>query len=69
MSPDELTKVINFMQGNMVYDPPLWLMILDAAQGDPLKAQEIEAGLSSYWWERWLIYRKEQGNAERRAKR
>ena len=61
------------MRGHKVYDPPLWLLVLEAAQGDPLRAQVIEAELSRVWWERWLIYRQEQGKAieieERKARR
>jgi hypothetical protein len=41
------------------------LTILEAAKYDPLRAQEIEAGLSRVWWERYAIY---QATAARLAK-
>lgn len=68
-----MAQVANFMKGKRIYNPPLWLLIMDAASGDPLRAQEIEAGLTREWWERWLLYRKKQGEAaeemERRYKK
>jgi len=32
------------------------MLVLEAAQYDPLRAQEIEAGLTQTWWERWTAY-------------
>jgi len=43
---------------------PRWVVILNAADGDPLRAQEIESELNQYWWEHWLVYREEQGKAQ-----
>ena len=50
---------------------PLWLVILEAARFDPLRAQEIEAGLSEDWWTNYMVYRRNQGivNREAEAKR
>ena len=31
--------------------------MLEAAGGDPLKAQDMEARLTETWWTRWLAYR------------
>lgn len=42
---------------------PLWVVILDAAEGDPLRAQEMEERLSREWWERWMIYTREKARA------
>jgi hypothetical protein len=33
---------------------PLEILILTAAKGDPLRAQEIEENLTPDWWEWWL---------------
>jgi len=45
------------------------VVILDAADNDPLRAQEIEEGLSEFWWERYRIYRKEQSIAQQEEQR
>ncbi|KRT76723.1 MAG: hypothetical protein XU14_C0033G0021 [Armatimonadetes bacterium CSP1-3] len=42
---------------------PLWVAILQAASGDPLRAQEIESGLSEAWWQRYQEYIREQNKA------
>ena len=59
-------------------EPGWWVLIMDAAQGDPLKAQQMEENLSETWWERWLEWhtatakvadeqaRKAQARAKRR---
>lgn len=47
-------------------NPPLWLMLIEAAHGDPLRAQEIEAGLNQVWAERYFVYRDELGQAMKR---
>ena len=36
---------------------PYWYLILEAANGDPLRAQEIEVNISQEWWERWMANR------------
>jgi hypothetical protein len=33
--------------------------ILEAAKHDPLRAQEIEAGINKVWWQRWEVYQRE----------
>jgi hypothetical protein len=43
-------------------------LILEAANYDPLRAQEIEKELSFEWWDRWLLDRKARIKA-REAKR
>ena len=43
---------------------PLWVVVLDMADGDPLRAQEIEAGLSRDWWEKYMVYARERGRAQ-----
>ena len=37
---------------------PPWVAILEAAGGDPLRAQEIEDEISQDWWERWSLWNK-----------
>lgn len=49
--------------------PPVWAVILSMAQGDPLRAQEIEEGLTEEWWFRWLAWNSEMNRAEERKKR
>jgi hypothetical protein len=39
---------------------------MTAAEGDPLRAQELENEVSQYWWERWLVYREEQAKAQKK---
>ena len=38
-------------------------MILEAANYDPLRAQEIEERVNAQWWSRWLADRTERVNA------
>ena len=40
-----------------VGNPPYWFFILEAAQFDPLRAQEIEERINQIWWERYLTHR------------
>ena len=42
---------------------PLWVSILQAASGDPLRAQELEEKLSATWWRRYQEYVREQNKA------
>ncbi len=35
------------------------MSILEAAKYDPLRAQEIESGLSQVWWQRYQVYQHE----------
>lgn len=41
-------------------------MILEAAGWDPLRAQEIEAGLSERWWVNYLAYREQAARAQKK---
>lgn len=36
-------------------------LLLEAANGDPLRAQVIEAKVSGEWWETWLAWREARG--------
>lgn len=47
---------------------PLWHFVLEAAHHDPLRAQEIEAGVSQYWWECYLADRDARITAARAAR-
>lgn len=48
---------------------PLWVMVLEAAGGDPLRAQEMEERLSQLWWDRWMTNRKYRVQAEERERK
>jgi len=48
--------------------PPVWVLILEAAGYDPLRAQEIEDNLTETWWNRWM-YDREQRIKIEQAKR
>jgi hypothetical protein len=48
---------------------PLWVSVLEAAKGDPLRAQQIEKELTGYWWERWVLYQRESTKAEEERQR
>ena len=37
---------------------PSWVAILEAAEGDPLRAMEIEEEISQEWWERYALWNK-----------
>jgi len=50
-------------------DPGWWVLILEAANGDPLRASELERELTQGWWERYLVYRIEKAQAERDEQR
>jgi hypothetical protein len=39
-------------------------MLLEAADYDPLRAQEIEAQVSQVWWERWQVDREARLSAK-----
>jgi len=47
-----------------VTDLPLWVLCLEAAGGDPLRAQEIEERVSERWWARLMVYRREMARAK-----
>ena len=36
---------------------PTWILLLEAAGYDPLRAMEIEDKISQEWWERWMLDR------------
>ena len=52
------------MRGQAV-EVPFWVHILEAAGGDPLKAQEWEQNLSAEWWHYWVSYNNERAEAIR----
>lgn len=39
------------------------MLMLEAANGDPLRAQQIEDELRRDWWYYWLTYAKEKSEA------
>ena len=43
--------------------PPYEMLVLMAAKGDPLRAQEIEERLAARWWGLWLVYHEELKHA------
>ena len=66
MIPDrELNELSFFLRGHKFAKPPIWAIILDAAGGDPLRAQKIEENITGYWWSRYLAYRQEQSRVAR----
>ena len=42
---------------------PSWVVILEAAGGDPLRAQEIENEVNQLWYERWSLWNKLKSQA------
>jgi hypothetical protein len=50
-------------------DVPLWFLVMDAAGGDPLRAQAIYENVSRDWWEYFKLYRTEQGKHSKEQKR
>ena len=40
---------------------------MEAADGDPLRAQEMTERLEPEWWERWLMWRGERDAAQKAA--
>jgi hypothetical protein len=49
--------------------PPEWAIILEAAHGDPLRAQEIEESVSAEWWHRWLADRNTRAEVQASEKK
>ena len=49
---------LNLYLKGFVVDVPFWVLILEAAKGDPLKAQELEEGLTKDWWMKYRAYGK-----------
>ena len=45
-------------------DLPVWVLALEMANGDPLRAQEIEERVSERWLARVLTYRRETARAQ-----
>lgn len=41
-------------RGGLGTEPPWMEVILEAANRDPLRAQDIEERLSERWWKYWL---------------
>lgn len=48
---------------------PLWVMVLEAAGDDPLRAQEMEGQLSQLWWDRWMVNRRFRAEAQERERK
>lgn len=44
---------------------PQWALVLIAADGDPLRAQEIEDDLNAKWYYRWLTFREARSGARK----
>jgi len=44
---------------------PVWVVLLDMANGDPLRAAQIEDELTQEWWERAVVYRSELAQAQK----
>jgi len=65
---DELNALKMYMRGIRA-QVPMWVLMMDAAGHDPLRAQEIENGVSEIWWARWLAWRKAYGDEEERRRR
>lgn len=53
----------------MIAEIPLWVLILEAAGGDPLRAAELEDSVSQTWWERYMLYRQEKAKADREERK
>lgn len=49
--------------------PPIWALCIEAADGDPLRAQEIYNQLDREWWEYWMTYSKEAGSVAKERER
>jgi hypothetical protein len=62
VSRGDLSRLKIFLRGGLI-DVPIWALILEAAQGDPLRASEIEANLTQEWWEYWRVWRNETAKA------
>lgn len=65
MTFEEKAKIAHFLKGHGITNPPIWLVLLDAAKGDPLQAQRMEDELTQVWWERYTAYRDELSKAYR----
>jgi hypothetical protein len=68
LSSTERHQVLRFLTGKPAR-VPLWLLILEAADFDPLRAQEIETHLERDWWELYLIYHHQNGVAQKEMQR
>lgn len=62
--PDVIQAIRFFLQG-VPTEVPIWMLILEAAHFDPLRAQEMEAELSERWWKNYLAYRHEASAVQR----
>jgi len=47
----------------------MWVLILEAASGDPLRAQEIEETLTKEWWLKYRAYGKVMTSVMKEAER
>ena len=48
---------------------PEWVLALDAANGDPLRAREIFEQVDERWWTYHMIYREAQADAQKEQER
>ena len=64
MTRKERGEIRTFFRGHPAYVPP-WLLILQAADFDPLQAQEIEEKLTGRWWYYWRVATQERAKVER----
>ncbi len=46
---------------------PAWVLILEAANMDPIRAAEIEEKATERWWKRYMRYRKKKNEAEKKS--
>lgn len=63
MSSGEERELAWALRGIVGARAPLWASILSAANGDPLRAMEIEERVSEEWWARWQAYSRAQAAA------
>ncbi len=46
----------------------MWAVVLEAANGDPLRAMQMEVELSEEWWVRYVQARRARAEAEQALK-
>jgi len=60
----ERGEIRTFFKGHPAYVPQ-WVLILQAADFDPLRAQEIEERLTGRWWNYYQVATRERTKVER----
>ena len=58
-----------YFQGIPTCIPPSWVIVLEAADQDPLRAQEIEDKIGQRWWFYYRAYREALAKYQRMLKR